>query len=65
MKIGDVFRLKGLYNVRVEKKGDAIVGAYEGEKLIPETAKIQWTTDDNITMNLYKPRLLFLKEKFN
>lgn len=65
MKQGDIFRLKGLYNVKVTKTGDAMVGTYEGETLIPETAKIQWTTDDHIPLKVLVPGLIFNGETFN
>ncbi len=65
MKTGDVFRLKGLYNVKIAKIGDTIVGTYKGEELLPETAKIQWTTDDHITLKVLVPGLIFKGETFN
>jgi glutamyl-tRNA synthetase len=65
MKVGDVFRLKGLYNVRITKIGDTVHGSYEGEELIAETAKIQWTTDDCIELTVFVPGLIFKGESFN
>ncbi len=65
MKTGDVFRLKGLYNVRITKTGDTLTGTYAGEELIPETAKIQWTTDDHILLKVIVPGLIFKGETFN
>ena len=65
MKIGDVFRLKGLYNVKIRKIGNIIQGNYSGEELIPETAKIQWVTDDYITLKVLVPGLIFKNETFN
>jgi glutamyl-tRNA synthetase len=65
MKLGDVFRLKGLYNVRVTKTGDKISGSYAGEELIPESAKIQWTTQEHIPFMILVPGLLFKGETFN
>ncbi|MFA5102440.1 MAG: glutamate--tRNA ligase [Candidatus Thermoplasmatota archaeon] len=65
MKTGDVFRLKGLYNVTITKIDDAIHGTYSGEELLPETAKIQWTTDDAIALKIFVPKLLFKGENFN
>jgi glutamyl-tRNA synthetase len=65
MKAGDVFRLKGLYNVKITKIGNIIHGTYSGEELIPETAKIQWVTDDHITLNVLVPGLIFKGETFN
>ena len=65
MKTGDVFRLKGLYNVKITKIGRIIQGNYSGEELIPETAKIQWVTDDYIILNVLVPGLIFKGETFN
>jgi glutamyl-tRNA synthetase len=65
MKAGDLFRLKGLYNVKITKIGSIIHGNYSGEKLIPKTAKIQWVTDDYITLNVLVPGLIFKGETFN
>jgi len=65
MNIGDVFRLKGLYNVRITKTGDTLTGTYAGEELIPETAKIQWTTDDHIPLKVIVPGLIFKGDTYN
>ncbi len=65
MNIGDVFRLKGLYNVKITKKNETIQGSYHGENLIPETAKIQWTTQDFIPLTIVVPGLIFTGENFN
>jgi glutamyl-tRNA synthetase len=65
MKEGDIFRLKGLYNVKVIKTGDTVVGTYNGEELLPETAKIQWTTDDYVPLKVLVPGLIFKGETFN
>jgi len=65
MKAGDVFRLKGLYNVKVVKTGDTVAGTYAGEEVLPETAKIQWTTDEYIPLTVLVPELLFKGETFN
>jgi glutamyl-tRNA synthetase len=65
MTVGDVFRLKGLYNVKITKIGNTVHGNYAGEELIPETAKIQWVTDDYIEMKVLVPGLIFKDETFN
>jgi len=65
MNVGDVFRLKGLYNVRITKTGDTLTGTYAGEELIPETAKIQWTTDDHIPLKVIVPGLIFKGDTYN
>lgn len=65
MKIGDVFRLKGLYNVKITEIGDTLEGSYVGEELIPETAKIQWTTDDYVPIKIIVPGLIFKGDVYN
>jgi glutamyl-tRNA synthetase len=65
LKVGDVFRLKDLYNVKITEKNQDVFGEYVGEKLIDDTSKIQWTTDNFVKMNVFIPRLLFEKDNFN
>ena len=65
MKAGDIFRLKGLYNVKITKIGDTLVGTYDGDELLPETAKIQWTTEDHVPLKVLVPGLIFKGETFN
>jgi glutamyl-tRNA synthetase len=65
LKVGDVFRLKGLFNVRVTKTGDTLTGSYAGEELLPNTAKIQWTTDDHVPLKVLVPGLIFKDEMYN
>jgi glutamyl-tRNA synthetase len=65
LKVGDIFRLKDLYNVSVIKKNNQVFGEYAGEKLIPTSTKIQWTTDNYIKLSVFIPHLLYIGEKFN
>jgi glutamyl-tRNA synthetase len=65
MKVGDVFRLKGLYNVKITKTTGALTGMYAGEQLIAESAKIQWTTEQYLPLTLRVPGLIFKNEHFN
>ncbi len=65
LKIGDIFRLKDLYNVKVNKKNDVVHGEYVGENLISDSLKIQWTTDSFVEMNVLVPHQLFNKEIYN
>jgi len=65
LKIGEVFRLKDLFNVKVIQKNNEIFGEYVGDDLIPESAKIQWTTDKFIKISVLVPHLLFINEDFN
>ncbi|MCJ7571640.1 MAG: glutamate--tRNA ligase [Candidatus Thermoplasmatota archaeon] len=65
LKIGDIFRLKDLYNVKVCKKNDVVHGEYVGENLISDSLKIQWTTDSFVEMNVLVPHQLFNDEIYN
>jgi glutamyl-tRNA synthetase len=66
MKTGDIFRLKELYNVKLkEKKKDTVFAEYAGEKLIPDSAKIQWTTDNFIETSVFVPHPLYIDDEFN
>jgi glutamyl-tRNA synthetase len=65
MNVGDLFRLKGLYNVKITKINDTLHGSYHGEELIAETAKIQWTTDEYIPLKVFIPGLIFIGENYN
>jgi len=65
IKIGDIFRLKDLYNVKVNKKNDEVHGEYAGENLISDSLKVQWTTDSFVEMNVLVPYQLFNKEIYN
>jgi len=62
---GEIFRLKELYNVKILKKNKEIIAQYEGENLIPNSAKIQWTNDEYIKMKVLIPHPLFVDDKFN
>jgi len=66
LKTGDIFRLKDLFNVKIKKIGSKTVnGEYAGEKLISDSSKIQWTTENFVKMKVYVPYLLFNDEDFN
>ena len=65
LKINEIFRLKDLFNVKVTQKNNEIFGEYVGDDLIPDSAKIQWTTDKFIKMNVFVPHILFINEEFN
>jgi glutamyl-tRNA synthetase len=65
LKTGDVFRLKGLYNVKISKTGEKLTGSYAGEELIAETAKIQWTTEDHVPLKVIVPGLIYVNDIYN
>lgn len=61
LEVNTIFRLKDLYNIKIEQKNQSITASYQGEKLLPNTAKIQWTTKNHIPLTVYRPHPL-LKE---
>ncbi len=65
LRAGEVFRLKGLYNVRLQKIGDVIIGEYAGDEVIADTQKIQWTTSQYVEMTVHIPGFLFIHDVFN
>ena len=65
LKEGEIFRLKDLYNVKVIKKGEEILGEFVGEEMIPETKKIQWVGNEYVEMEVIVPKILFIGDKFN
>ena len=65
LKIGDIFRLKDLYNVKIIDKKTEVLAEYNSDNLIPNSAKIQWTTDKFIKMSVFVPHLLFINDEFN
>lgn len=65
LEVGDIFRLKDLYNVKILKKNNKILGEHAGDKLIPNSLKIQWTTEDFIKVVVLKPHPLFIGDSYN
>jgi glutamyl-tRNA synthetase len=65
LKVGDIFRLKDLYNVKIIEKKKEVLAEYAGKDLIADSAKIQWTTDKYIKMKVLVPHLLFVNDKYN
>ena len=63
--IGSIFRLKDLYNVKIKEKNEIIYGEYVGKELIADSAKIQWTTDNFIKMNIFIPQPLYKNGEYN
>jgi len=63
--IGDIFRLKNLYNVEIKEKNDVVLAKYKGDELIPDSAKIQWTSDNYIEMDVFIPKTLYKDGKYN
>jgi len=65
LKVGDIFRLKGLYNVKIKEKNKDVLTEYVDENLIPGSAKIQWTTDKFVEMSVFIPHFIYIDEKYN
>ena len=66
LKRGDVFRLKHLYNIQVERKrAKGLECRYVGEEIEHADLKIQWVTDEAIAVELQIPDILFIDEKFS
>jgi glutamyl-tRNA synthetase len=65
IKVGEVFRLKDLYNVKITDKNDGLKGIYSGNELISDSLKIQWTTNNNIPVKVFIPKVIFIDDEFN
>lgn len=65
IKIGEVFRLKDLFNVRVLEKNDSIKGEFAGDELIATTKKIQWVADRYMEIKILIPDVLFIRGEYN
>jgi glutamyl-tRNA synthetase len=61
----DVFRLKDLFNVKIIEKNKTVKGIYIGDDILPETKKIQWTTEQYIPMKIFIPKPLFKNAIFD
>ncbi|MGC8662584.1 MAG: glutamate--tRNA ligase [Candidatus Micrarchaeia archaeon] len=63
LKEGDKVRLKDLYNIEIEKKGDKIIARYMGNESI-DAQKIQWVEKRNyIKAKLIFPKPLLLANR--
>jgi glutamyl-tRNA synthetase len=65
LQLGDIFRLKELYNIKVTEIGTNVMGEYAGEELLAETSKIQWVTNEYHKIKLITPGPLFKADAFN
>lgn len=65
IKEGEIFRLKDLYNVKLLTKNDEGIAEYHSQNLINESKKIQWTTQQNISITIYIPHQLFINDVYN
>ncbi len=66
-KLGSKFRLKDLYNIKLEEiKPEKVIAKYIGEKPLKNLPKVQWVpVKDAIHIKLNIPSSLFLNEKLN
>ncbi len=62
LNIGDIFRLKDLFNVQVQEMNSCVKGTCVGTELIKESLKIQWTTQTYVPVTVYIPDMLFTKD---
>ena len=65
LKIGDVFRLKDLYNVKILEKNKKISAKFAGKDLISDSLKVQWTSDEYKKMEVFLAGPLYVNNKFN
>jgi glutamyl-tRNA synthetase len=64
LTLGETFRLKELYNVKITEKGESnIVGEFAGEELI-EGKKLHWVAEPNVPCSVLVAHDLFESEKF-
>lgn len=59
MKKGSVFRLMDLYNVELTSAGARATTKYSGEKLSPDTRKVQWVTPSHVDVSVLVPDVLY------
>ncbi|HME19195.1 MAG TPA: glutamate--tRNA ligase [Nitrososphaerales archaeon] len=59
IKKGAVFRLMDLYNVELVSGGKSPVAKYAGDKLLPDTKKLQWVTPSHANVMVLVPDLLY------
>ena len=63
ISIGDSFRLKDLYDVKLWEKGEELMGQYAGNDILPK--KIQWVSGEYIETEVLIPGDLFKDDKYN
>ena len=65
LQVGEIFRLKDLCNVRVEKIGNEIVGEFAGDELIDGIDKVQWVGEEHVEIEVLIPYLPFKNGEFD
>jgi glutamyl-tRNA synthetase len=65
LKVGDVFRLMELFNVKVVRKDGKIIGSFAGTEIIKESKKIQWVTEGSLQFAVKVPGVLYIDDVYN
>jgi glutamyl-tRNA synthetase len=66
LELGEIFRLKHLYNVRVEKQTKKRIECrYVGNALDQADKKIQWVSEETVPVQLFTPDVLFINGEVN
>lgn len=65
LKKGQIVRLLGPYNIRIEKVGKEILASYHSDELI-DNLKLQWSpADKNVSVEILVPDVLYKGDKIN
>lgn len=63
---GILIRLKDLYNVKIlETRVDEVLGRFAGRELLEGISKVQWTTDQNVPIEVQVPDLIYKNGEIN
>jgi glutamyl-tRNA synthetase len=63
-KEGHVVRLKDLYNIKIEEVGEDIRAVFHSRELA-KTEKLQWVTEDCISISIDVASSLFINDEYN
>lgn len=65
-KKGDLFRLLGLYNVKVESYNNSkMIGSYDSKELKDDVPKFQWVSEKNVEFSVWVLGPLIVDGEFN
>lgn len=66
VEANNLIRLKDLYNVKMVETGDdEVIGRFAGRDLQEGVSKVQWTTDQNVPVEVQVPDLIYKDGKLN
>ncbi|MBM3897459.1 MAG: glutamate--tRNA ligase [Thaumarchaeota archaeon] len=65
LKVGDVFRLMEVFNVKVVRKDSKIIGSFVGTEIIKASKKIQWVTEDSLAFTVKVPGVLYKDDVYD